>query len=129
MMILTWFKNLFKPKKQPIETFKVTKDNKTTVAIVIPPNTQHISSLTVVRGYAQAYFWKEIDLQVKPPMISFQKGAVRLNVYYTTMTVGTCLNHPIKGKTQLFRRNLKWAEIEKIFINPRTHSGKGYYKK
>lgn len=68
-------------------------------------------------------------------MISFVKGKrdddswVRINVWYTTMTVGTCLTHPIQGKTQLFRRRVSRELLEKILKNPRIHTRKGYQKK
>ena len=60
-------------------------------------------------------------------MISFRKESVRINVYYTTRTVGTCLNHPARGKTQLFRREVTMNQLAQIFENPRSHTGKGYY--
>lgn len=66
-------------------------------------------------------------------MLSFFKSEkgdrVRLNVYYTTMTVGTALQHPRKGRTQLFRKNVSPALMERIFKNPRAHTDRGYYTK
>lgn len=59
-------------------------------------------------------------------MLSFWRGDVRVNVYYTTMTVGTCLDHPKQGKTQLFRRDVTEKELEMILRNPRVHTHKGY---
>ncbi|KAJ3285280.1 hypothetical protein HDU79_007460 [Rhizoclosmatium sp. JEL0117] len=52
----------------------------------------------------------------------------KVNVYYTTQTVATVINHPVKGRTQLFRRNVSWADLGKIFQNARVHTGKGYYR-
>ena len=60
------------------------------------------------------------------PMSSYRKGASRLNFWLTTGTVGSYLEHPRQGKTQLFRRNVGLAEAEAIFHNPRIHTGKGY---
>jgi len=41
-------------------------------------------------------------------MISFVKvllgDPARINIYITKMTVSTCINHPKKGRTQLFRK-------------------------
>ena len=54
---------------------------------------------------------------------------VRINVYYTTGTIGTCIAHPTKGKTQMFRRLCSYDEICSIFDHPRVHTGKGYYHK
>ena len=66
----------------------------------------------------------ELPVEVKETM------TCRLNIYYSTMTVGTCLNHPKKGKTQLFRKNVWNVDLlENLFFNPRFHTRKGYYKK
>ncbi|OEU08134.1 hypothetical protein FRACYDRAFT_196927 [Fragilariopsis cylindrus CCMP1102] len=54
---------------------------------------------------------------------------VRINIYFTTGTVASCLFHPIKGKSQLFRWNQSIKNIGTIFANPRTHTGDGYYKR
>mmetsp|Transcript_14561 Transcript_14561/g.17713 ORF Transcript_14561/g.17713 Transcript_14561/m.17713 type:complete len:510 (-) Transcript_14561:61-1590(-) len=54
---------------------------------------------------------------------------IRINVYWTTGTVGTCLSHPRKGKTQLFRRNVDMNTLRAIFSNPRQHTGSGYYRR
>ena len=64
-----------------------------------------------------------------PHMISFRKGDTRINVYPSKMTVATCLKHPRKGKTQLFRRNVDNQLLEEIFKNPRIHTRKGYREK
>jgi hypothetical protein len=63
-------------------------------------------------------------------VISFQTSeGARINVYYTTQTVGTAIDHPSQGKTQLFRRNCSTSELLDIFRNPRTHTRKGYKRK
>jgi len=74
---------------------------------------------------------KEIDHNITSHVISFRcdSDGTRINVYYTTGTVGTCLNHPKKGKTQLFRRDVSMEQLEQLFIDPRAHTGKGYYRK
>lgn len=73
----------------------------------------------------------EIKLDDTARLISFRTGggAVRINVYYTTGTVGTCLEHPRMGKTQLFRRDVSLELLEKIFLNPRVHTELGYRRK
>ena len=63
--------------------------------------------LKEIKAFAKKHKWKLISHQKENCMISFRskdKDRIRINVYYTTQTVGTCLNHPKKGKTQLFRR-------------------------
>lgn len=77
---------------------------------------------------AMAYGYDRHEYQPKSSMISFFKEGVRINVYYTTMTVATCLKHPVQGKTQLFRKNVTANELEMIFRYPRVHTRKGYKK-
>ena len=69
------------------------------------------------------------DFQENIGMASYSDGATRINVYMTKMTVATCLNHPKKGPTQLFRKNVDQKMLEEIFAYPRKHTGMGYYKK
>jgi hypothetical protein len=90
--------------------------------------------LSDIKSAAVKHGWKEIAFQPANKMISFTKkfpveGVVRLNFYYTTGTVGTCMNHPTKGKTQLFRKNLGRSQMLKLFENPRMHTARGYYQK
>lgn len=80
-----------------------------------------------IKQLARQYDWHCIDTQ--NVMLSFKKADVRVNIYWTKMTVATCVNHPTKGKTQLFRRNVTEKQLERIFKNPRVHTGKGYYTK
>jgi hypothetical protein len=84
-------------------------------------------TLEQVRGIAEKHDFSEISLNMESRVISFRKESARINVYYTTGTVGTCLNHPTRGKTQLFRRNISLNELEALFQNPRSHTGRGYY--
>lgn len=62
-------------------------------------------ALENIRALVQNHDYTEIEMNQKSKLISFRKGSTRINVYFTTGTVGTCLNHPKRGKTQLFRRN------------------------
>lgn len=83
-----------------------------------------------VREIAAQNYYNEIDYNEESRVISFRKEKTRINVYYTTGTVGTCMDHPTKGKTQLFRRMIITIEgLENIFENPRFHTGTGYYRK
>lgn len=61
-------------------------------------------------------------------VVAFKRGHTRINVYWTTGTVATCINHPTQGKTQLFRRNVSVEQLAVLFRNPRQHTGKGYYR-
>lgn len=80
---------------------------------------------------AKQYGWDILPLeeQKNPFMLSFRKDGVRLNIYWTTMTVGTCLDHPKLGKTQLHRRGLNDKGVELVMVNPRLHTGKGYHQR
>lgn len=88
-----------------------------------------------VRTIAEMHGYEEIDHNKTSKLLSFRgllntNNSVRINVYYTTGTIGTCLNHPRKGKTQLFRRNITDLEVvSELFQNPRKHTGSGYYRK
>lgn len=46
-----------------------------------------------------------------------------------TFRVKTSLNHPRKGRTVLDRMDIDWKQLERIFKNPRVHTGKGWYNK
>ena len=88
-----------------------------------------------IYNMAQRQGWELIDHQENIGMLSFYRknkkfGEVRINVYVSTLTVSTALDHPKKGKTQLFRRNINRIILSQIFSNPRIHSGgRGYYKR
>ena len=83
-----------------------------------------------VRAAASGTSFFETDHNEASRVISFKdQSGSRVNVYYTTGTVGTCLNHPAKGKTQLFRRNVSLDLLGQIFRNPRIHTDTGYYRK
>ena len=73
---------------------------------------------------------KELSVNEESRVVIFadDKG-VRFNVYYTTGTVATYLDHPVRGKTQLFRRNVDLAGLRCLFQSPRQHTGKGYQKR
>lgn len=81
-------------------------------------------------GYvALNHGWTFLAHQPSNRMVSYKKEDMRVNVYYTTMTIATCMNHPVKGKTQLFRRDVTLEQLEEIFKNPRVHTLKGYYRR
>lgn len=88
-------------------------------------------SIEYVRGMASAFELKEISLNETSRVISFTSSdeSDRINVYYTTRTVGTAINHPSQGQTQMFRRDCSDEELREIMQNPRVHTGKGYKKR
>ncbi len=82
-----------------------------------------------VRFLAKVYGWMEVCHQRGAMMVSFRRSHVRLNVYYSTLTVVTSMKHPARGYTQLSRRNLDMDTIEKILYEPRVHTDKGRYQR
>lgn len=80
-----------------------------------------ILRLAESHGYALEQEQDQIKLLI------FVNASTQINVYYTKMTVATCLKHPKRGATQLFRRCVTMNELERLFKNPRLHTGKGYY--
>lgn len=74
------------------------------------------------------YDWEFLEHQPNVKMISFTKRGDRINIYYTTWTVASVINHP-KGRKQMFRKHCTFDMIEEIFENPRIHTGRGYAKK
>lgn len=57
--------------------------------------------------------------------------AVLINVFYTTRSIMTYLNHPQGGSNELWRSNAydDVDELQTFLENPRRHSGKGYRNK
>jgi hypothetical protein len=82
-----------------------------------------------IEEIAERCKFKRICYQENIGLISYSDGDTRINIYLSKMTVATCLNHPTKGKTQLFRKRVTKKMLEQIFEYPRKHTGKGYYKK
>eukprot|EP00574_Skeletonema_japonicum_P004596 CAMPEP_0201722042 /NCGR_PEP_ID=MMETSP0593-20130828/6530_1 /ASSEMBLY_ACC=CAM_ASM_000672 /TAXON_ID=267983 /ORGANISM="Skeletonema japonicum, Strain CCMP2506" /LENGTH=291 /DNA_ID=CAMNT_0048212943 /DNA_START=43 /DNA_END=918 /DNA_ORIENTATION=- len=85
-----------------------------------------------IRHLAQQHCLAEVQFNDTSRVIAFERSTplpCRINVYYTTGTVATCINHPRSGKTQLFRRNQTLDDLGAIFANPRQHTGVGYYRR
>jgi len=87
--------------------------------------------IDAIKALAESKGWQFIDHQEPNRMLSFYKliggKGARINVYYSTMTVGTAIHHPKKGRTQLFRKHVDKDQLIQIFTNPRIHTDKGYY--
>ena len=87
------------------------------------------------RGAAE-HGWQKLATDLRAQMASYTlpnpdpaaNGAVtRLNFWMTTGTVGSYLQHPVQGKTHLFRRKLAPGEAGALFEDPRAHTGAGYH--
>jgi len=85
--------------------------------------------IETIRQIAREEGWSEIDHQPNVFMLSFMHAQRRINVYYSKMTVATCIEHPKYGRSQLFRRGV-WSkdELRTLFKNPRAHTGAGYFQ-
>jgi len=85
-----------------------------------------------VKELASDYGWTELPIhpQDEEIMMSFysdRHGGVRANVFMTTGTVATSLDHPTKGKTLLYRgKRNTFDQLEEVFDNPRVLTGSGY---
>jgi len=90
---------------------------------------KHLIPIDIIEKAALAEDYFRIDYQEDKGMVSYSDGQTRINIYLTTMTVATCLNHPKKGKTQLFRKGVNLKMLKEIFEYTRKHTGKGYIKK
>jgi len=86
-----------------------------------------------LKTMAASHGWDFLDHQESIGLVSFSKliddYKARVNIYCTKMTVATCIKHPKSGKTQMFRKRVTSELMEKIFKNPRVHTGKGYRNK
>jgi hypothetical protein len=96
-----------------------------------PREAERSLTANALRAVASRRGLQEVQYNEVSRVIAFTKedgngGTARVNVYYTTGTVGTTLNHPRQGKTQMFRPNCGLRDIEEIMTNPRVHTGKGY---
>ena len=95
-----------------------------TAASLWPLNESELDYSAETRGWDKIY-----GLPASPPMASYRREGVRLNFWLTSGTVGSYLEHPRQGKTQLFRRDVTMEEANDVFNNPRKHTGRGYHTK
>ena len=52
---------------------------------------------------------------------------IKVDIYIGTMTIKTCMNHPVRGKNSLFRPGYySEGRLEHILKDPRVHTGVGY---
>lgn len=93
-----------------------------------PPKIEKIKLLGEAWGWRVGTYNKQNKSLLFRPM-DLKSPFKNLIVYSTTMTVSTAMKHPKMGDTQLYRRNVSMTALEKIFKNPRIHTGRGYYNK
>lgn len=52
-----------------------------------------------------------------------------IDVWYTTGTVGTTIDHPKQGRNTLFRKGVSIGLLNRILERPRIHTFRGYRRK
>jgi hypothetical protein len=85
------------------------------------------ANLLEVDCLAKTHGWTILRLHPNNYILNLERGNVKMNVYLSTFTIQTALDHPKQGKTQLNRKNLTVKERELVFKNPRFHTKKGYH--
>ncbi len=77
--------------------------------------------------------WLEVYVDESSKVVSFERTsmgiAYSLNVYFTSGTIGTILEHPAQGKMQLFRTECDVKMLKNIMENPRMHIERGYQRR
>ena len=89
-----------------------------------------------VLNLIKKYDWKLV-LKEYPYMIRVRKGfeysLVTMNIYWNgkgqIKKVSTHMDHPKKGKRQLYRTLQSLSDLEDYLINPRKHTKVGYTSK
>jgi hypothetical protein len=79
---------------------------------------------------ATIHGWNKLSTETRQAaMASYSCQDMKLNFWLSTGTVGSYLDHPQQGKTQLFRREVDMQQANEIFQNPRVHTGAGYQRR
>lgn len=78
---------------------------------------------------AQCYGWKRIEHLEEEKIILCRRNGVRVNIWYDRMTVGTAMDHPRQGSTQMIRKRVSMDMLEELLNNPRLHTTSGYMLK
>ena len=80
-------------------------------------------------GLFEIYFNEASRVVSFAPDPEDPQALTRINVYYTTGTVATCMDHPRQGKTQLFRRDVDIVLLRELLRDPRLHTNTGYHRR
>jgi hypothetical protein len=91
---------------------------------------EEVRRMASAAGLEETYYNEQSRVvSFAPTDVDQEAELSRINVYYTTGTVGTCIHHPRQGRTQLFRRNVSLTMLPQIFRDPRIHTGTGYHRR
>ncbi len=95
------------------------------------PQPDEIIALAKSLGYSERRTPVSYTLFFREDDPAHNMPPVLLNVYYTTRSIMTYLNHPTAGSNELWRSNAykDLDELKSFLENPRRHSGKGYRNK
>lgn len=88
-----------------------------------------------LRPFAAKYGWNPRDARgaidgwnpENKTLFLINENNVRIDIYPTTATIKTIMNHPSRGRNQLFRTGY-WSKgkLRTILCDPRVHTGLGY---
>mmetsp|Transcript_4506 Transcript_4506/g.4992 ORF Transcript_4506/g.4992 Transcript_4506/m.4992 type:complete len:329 (+) Transcript_4506:91-1077(+) len=91
-----------------------------------PLNETELDAMATLKG------WTKSDMSHKDtPMTSYWRGDKnrfheRLNFWLKIGSVGSYVDHPQQGRTQLFRKEICAEGAKELFHNPSVHPGGGY---
>ena len=86
-------------------------------------------TLTEIKELAVKHEWEVVIHSHSSSAVVFKKGSVKIYVWYKKQEIETEIYHPkSKRYTNLVRTDYTPELLEKIFKNPRTHTGVGIYK-
>ena len=80
---------------------------------------------------AESNGWKLKARDKAPKTLEFFRpetdaSPTKMLIFYSTGRVATTVNHPKTGRNQLYRTDVGWHVLEKLFKYPRLHTGHGY---
>ena len=95
------------------------------------PQASEIIALATSLGYKQRRAEVSLTLFFEEEKPEHDMPPVLINIYYTTRSIMSYLNHPTMGKNEMWRSNAykNLDELRSFFESPRRHSGKGYRRK
>lgn len=82
----------------------------------------------------EAYGWRLKARDKAPMTLEFEKPdrdlkPMKMMVFYSTGKVATTVNHPKQGRNQLYRHNVGWGLLARLFKKPRLHTRNGYRRR
>ena len=108
----------------------VAPDNLMTSAATAPAAATTSLNLEKINKLATQEKWECVFTNRMDSVASFcvERGGetIRVNVFYDVAIVGIMFGHPRMGQTSSFCSNVNLSELQKIFRNPRVHTGHGY---